>query len=59
VSECGKVFERNLHFSDNQSMVICPVGHKHVHKSFQFLPWCIRQRFYVTDHRKSAGTSQK
>jgi putative FmdB family regulatory protein len=58
--ECGKVFERNLHFSDNQSMVICPAGHKHVHKIFSAPAVMYKgSGFYVTDHRKSAGASKK
>ena len=60
-SVCGKVFERNLSFSDSQSTVKCPSGHTHVQRVYSPIAVVFKgSGFYSTDHsHHSSGDISK
>lgn len=54
---CGQTFEKRLPYDRNLDEVVCPSGHRNVHRIY-FAPAVIFKGggFYVTDHRNSTAT---
>jgi putative FmdB family regulatory protein len=56
--QCGKKFEKLVHFDEDPDKVVCPEGHLHVRRVFSAPAIVFKGKgFYITDNRPSHKSS--
>jgi len=57
--ECGQVFEKQVHFSQNGHLPQCPEGHERVRKVFHAPAVIFKgSGWYSTDHRRNTPAGE-
>jgi putative FmdB family regulatory protein len=55
-SICGKVFEKQVPFTENQAIVRCPSGHQQVQRIYRPVSVIFKGNgFYSTDHAHTSS----
>ena len=55
---CGTVFEKPFHMEDDKSGLMCPNGHKQVHRVYAAPNIVFKgSGFYVTDYKKNGAVT--